>query len=93
MTIPPLASRTASYRVNQDQLNGSTGPYTATIEIIAGMVPANLIHAIKDVGFDYGLSPREVADAIVEGHQILWSKTLTLETGGNKQMASLTGGE
>ena len=42
------------------------------------MVPVNLIHEIQGVGFDYGLSPREVADRVVEGHQVLWSKDLEI---------------
>ena len=42
------------------------------------MVPVNLIGDIMDVGFDYNMSPREVADAIVAGHQVLWEKTRTI---------------
>jgi hypothetical protein len=35
------------------------------------MVPVNLVHAISGVGFDYGMSAREVADAITERHALL----------------------
>ena len=38
------------------------------------MVPVNLINAIKDVGFDYDMSAREVARRVVAGHQVLWRK-------------------
>jgi nitrate/TMAO reductase-like tetraheme cytochrome c subunit len=88
-TIPPLASRWASYRIDSSALANSSGPYTATIELIAGMVPVNLIDAIKDVGFDYGMSARAVADKIVQGHQTLWTKTVTIDV----SMSSDKGGE
>lgn len=77
-TIPPEASRWASYRVSEEQLAGSSPPYTASVELVAGMVPVNLVHAIQGVGFDYGMSPRQVADAVVAGHQILWQKELVI---------------
>ena len=32
------------------------------------MVPVNLVNIIKDVGFDYNLSAREVADVLANGH-------------------------
>ena len=50
-TIPPLESKWASYRVAPDALEGTTGPYYATVRIKAGMVPVNLVHEIADVGF------------------------------------------
>lgn len=77
-TIPPLASRWAEYRIGSKELAGSEGPYTAKIQIVAGMVPVNLIYEIQDVGFDYGMSPREVADAVVAGHQVLWEREVAL---------------
>lgn len=42
------------------------------------MVPINLIHEIQDVGFDYGMSPRQVAQAIVDGHLTLWERAVDL---------------
>ncbi|MCZ6520072.1 MAG: multiheme c-type cytochrome, partial [Bacteroidetes bacterium] len=80
-TIAPLDSKWAKYKVKQSQLIGTEGPYTANIKLIAGMVPVNLIYAIQDVGFDYGASPREVADAVVEGHQVLWEREVVLKPG------------
>ena len=41
------------------------------------MVPVNLVHSISSVGFDYGMSAREVADAVVEGHQVIHHRTAT----------------
>ncbi len=67
--IEPHGHRWAPYKVEKDQLTGR-GPYTATIQLKAAMVPVNLINEIRDVGFDYGMSARDVADALVHGHII-----------------------
>ena len=83
-TIPPLASRWARYRVSSKQLSKSQAPYRLNIQVVAGMVPVNLVHAIQGVGFDYGMSPREVADAVVAGHQVLWERELVLAAAGEK---------
>ena len=77
-TIGPLKSKWAKYEVNRKALAGTQGPYTANVKIIAQMIPVNLIHEIQDVGFDYFMSPREVADRVVEGAQILWDRDVTL---------------
>ena len=84
-SIPPLAGTWAEYRLDAADLAGTTGPYTAHIKLIAGMVPVNLVHAIQDVGFDFGLSPRAVADAVVEGHKILWEREAIIEQPGDLQ--------
>ena len=39
----------------------------------------NLIHEIQDVGFDYGMSPREVGQAVVDGHLVLWEREVDLK--------------
>ncbi len=80
-TIASLGSKWASYTVDRAALAGTSGPYTARIRIKSGMVPPNLIHEIGFVGFDYGLSAREVADAVVEGHIVIEERELAL-TGG-----------
>ncbi len=79
--IPPLSSKWPKYKVSKSQLKGSEPPYQVNVKMIAQMVPVNLIFEIKDVGFDYGMSPREVADAIIEGQQVLYDRTITLEKG------------
>lgn len=63
--------RMAKYHVPADKLSGAM-PYTIDVELKAAMIPVNLVGAIMDVGFDYGMSPREIADAVVDGHQVLW---------------------
>ena len=80
-TIDSLGSKWASYTVEADALAGTSGPYKARIQIKAGMVPPNLIHEISFVGFDYGMSAREVADSVVEGHIVVEERDLLL-TGG-----------
>ncbi len=65
-TIDPLSHRDATYRVDGDHLTGQE-PYTVSVRLQAQMVPVNLIAAIQFVGFDYGMSPREVAAGVVDG--------------------------
>ncbi len=77
-TIAPLDTKWARYRVSKKALQGSKGPYTVRIQIKAAMVPVNLIHEIQSVGFDYGMSPREVAEAVVDGHLVLWEREVPL---------------
>ena len=75
--IPPQAHRLAKYQVSRRQLTGP-GNYTIRVQLIAGMVPVNLVHEISDVGFDYGMSARDVADGVVDGHMILYEKVETV---------------
>jgi hypothetical protein len=62
--------RWAKYEIKDCQLTGR-GPYHANVRLIAGMVPVNLVNAISGAGFDYGLSPRRIADRIVDGHLVV----------------------
>ena len=78
--IAPGDSIWGRYRVPAADLTGK-GPYKARVQIVAGMIPVNLIHEIKDVGFDYFMSAREVAEKIVEGHLVLWEADLDLGLG------------
>ncbi|MEM8993395.1 MAG: multiheme c-type cytochrome [Acidobacteriota bacterium] len=75
--IPPGGHRIGRYEVEASALTGR-GPYRVKAELIAGMVPVNLIDAIKDVGFDYDMSPRQVAEAVVDGHLVLWERELDI---------------
>ena len=81
-TIGVLSSEWAKYKVTPTDLVGSNPPYQANVKLIAQMVPVNLIHEIQDVGFDYFMSPREVADKVVEGAQILWERDISLSAPG-----------
>ena len=77
MGIEPAGRRTATYRVSGDALTGAS-PYTAEIRLMAGMVPPNLVHEISEVGFDYGMTPRQVADAVVAGYRVLWERDIEI---------------
>ncbi|HEX5053687.1 MAG TPA: multiheme c-type cytochrome [Planctomycetota bacterium] len=79
--LPPKGSRWADYAVKGDKLTGK-GPYTAHVRMIAGMVPPNLIEEIKDVGFDYGMNARQIADRVVAGRPILWVGEFPLSSMG-----------
>lgn len=79
--IPPLDSKWPEYEVSRSQLAGSQGPYKANIKLKAAMVPINLIHEIKDVGFDYNMSARDIAKGVLAGHQVLWERDLELQPG------------
>ena len=72
--IPPNGSRTARYKVSRRQIS-ETPPYKIRIQLIAGMVPVNLVKEIQSVGFDFNMSAAQVASNIVDGHMILWDKT------------------
>lgn len=78
-TIIPLASEWAPYAVSEKELRGSRGPYKARIRMIAQMVPVNLLSDIQDVGFDYFMSPRSIAKAVVDGASILYDREVELK--------------
>jgi hypothetical protein len=46
---------------------------------MAQMFPINLITAIQVVGFDYNLSPRAIADAVVAGREVLVERTVIFD--------------
>jgi Cytochrome c554 and c-prime len=73
-TIEPLGRRTATYTVPAEKLR-SGERYTITTRFIVQMVPVNLVDAIQDAGFDYGMSPAEIARAIVNGSLVLWTRS------------------
>jgi hypothetical protein len=70
-TIEPLGRRTATYTVPANKLR-SGEHYTITIRFIVQMVPVNLIDTIQDAGFDYGMSPADIARRVVDGSAALW---------------------
>ncbi|MEP4077712.1 multiheme c-type cytochrome [Haloferula sp.] len=93
VVLPPNGSRIAKYTVSNKLLTG-TPPYTVNMRFISQMIPVNLIPEISGVGFDYNLSPREVAKRVVHGHRmspskqdkdrrggalVLWDKTVKLD--------------
>ena len=77
-TIAPGDVKWPEYVVTRDELQGSRAPYKANVKLIAQMVPVNLIDEIQHVGFDYFMSPRQVADRIVEGALTLYDRDIEL---------------
>ena len=75
--IPAGQARTATYHVPADRLKPGE-IHDIEAKLIFQPVPVNLIHATQSVGFDYGMSPREVADRIVTGAAELWRRTATV---------------
>ncbi len=80
-TIAPGDIERPEYRVSRRELEGSRPPYSANVKLIAQMVPVNLIDEIQHVGFDYFMTPRQVADRVVEGALTLWDVDVALGDG------------
>jgi hypothetical protein len=59
------------------------------IRLLAGMVPINLISEIKVAGFDYFMSPREVAEAVKNGQSLLYDKEIKIQLDGAKPTINL----
>jgi len=76
--IEPLGQRWGDYEVKANAMTG-TGTYTATVKLISQPVPVNLIIAIQDVGFDFGLTPAHVRDELIAGAQVLWQREIKFE--------------
>ena len=74
--IVPGDSRTAVYEVGPDELSGN-GPYDIEVNLRFQSAPVNLVKTIASVGFDYEMSPREVADRLIEGGAILYTRRAT----------------
>ncbi len=68
--IEPRGHRYAKYYIAPNRLTGC-GPYKINVRLITGMVPVNLVHVISFAGFQYGLTAKEIADRLVEGHLVL----------------------
>src|SRR5690606_25240026 len=77
-TIPLLTSLWPEYEVSRSELAGSRAPYTANVKLIAQMVTVNIIPEIQGVGFDYNMSPRDIAEGIVNGAMTLYHRDAEL---------------
>lgn len=79
-TIEPLGERWANYTVTEEQLAQGKGPFKVKVQLKAAMIPVNLVNEIKDVGFDYGLSARDISETLAFGHvnenreTIIWNE-------------------
>ncbi len=70
--------RWANYTIGRKQLTGN-GPYHADVQLIAAMVPVNLIHAVSSAGFDYGMSAKQIADEVVKGHVVVHTRHAVID--------------
>jgi hypothetical protein len=77
VVISPNNFRWATYVVDRGQLSGQA-PYKVNLKFVTQMVPVNLLGEIAEVGFDYGMSPKQVANEVVDRSQTLWDKTIVL---------------
>jgi hypothetical protein len=80
IVLPPGSFRWAPYKVDAAHLTGQT-PYKVNVKFIAQMIPVNLVGDIVEVGFDYNMSPKGIADSVVERSQTIWNKTVVLPPG------------
>lgn len=69
--IAPLETRWAEYAVDAAALKDSIPPYKVNVKLIAGMVPVNLVNIISVGGYDYGMTSKDVAEAVLAGHRVL----------------------
>ncbi|MFT5468760.1 MAG: nitrate/TMAO reductase-like tetraheme cytochrome c subunit [Verrucomicrobiales bacterium] len=67
--LPPNGHRWADYKIKPSQLTGDA-PYEISAKFVWQMVPVNLVKEISDQGFDYNLSPAEVARRVAFGHKM-----------------------
>jgi hypothetical protein len=79
--IPPLEDAWADYEVDSDALTGHSAPFTAHIELVAGMIPVNLVAEIKDIGFDYNMSARDVAKGVLAGYMTIVDRKVDMKRG------------
>ena len=86
--IEPLGERWGNYEVKAEQLVGKW-PYKATVKLIQQPAPVNLLIAMQDVGFDYGLTPKQAGDALVAGAQTLWEREVKFDIRSSGEKASI----
>ena len=83
--IEPLGERWANYKVSEEQLAQGRAPFKALIQLKAGMIPVNLLNVIKEIGFDFGLSARDIGDTLAFGHvddeknMVIWNDSDKVE--------------
>lgn len=77
-SIEALGRRRAAYRIATEKLTGRK-PYRLNVKLVAGQLPPHLIHAISDVGFEYGLSARAIGDKLVDLYRVLWERNVTIQ--------------
>lgn len=59
--------------------------FNIDIKLVSQMVPVNLISAIQGAGFDYGMSPKQIGDAVVAGATVIRERKLSIRTTGQRE--------
>ncbi len=77
-SIEALGHRWANYKVDPELLTGRS-PYKVNIKLVAGQLPPHLINAISGVGFEYGLTARDIGDKLVELYRVLWERDVVIK--------------
>ncbi len=75
--IPVGQSRTAEYRVGPGALEDGER-YRIEARLYFQPLPISLIYSIQSVGFDYGLSPKQVADRLSGKSTEIWRREATV---------------
>ncbi|MCA8938880.1 MAG: hypothetical protein KDB07_03695, partial [Planctomycetes bacterium] len=70
--IPNGTDIAQRYVVSSSALAKAQWPLKIIAEVKAGMVPVHLVNEIKEVGFDYNMSARQIGDAIHAGQMVVW---------------------
>ena len=87
-TLDPLGHRVAHYEIESSML-GNNFPLKVEFRFIAQMVPVNLLAAIQGVGFDYGMSAKEIAENVVAGAHTVFARTYEIGADGkHKELAT-----
>ena len=87
-TLDPLGHRVAQYEIESSML-GNNFPLKVEFRFIAQMVPVNLLAAIQGVGFDYGMSAKEIAENVVAGAHTVFARTYEVGADGkHKELAT-----
>jgi nitrate/TMAO reductase-like tetraheme cytochrome c subunit len=79
--ISPEGHMTASYSVDGAALTGKE-PYRVDVAFISQAVPINLVGAIQGAGFDYRMTAKQVADALVDGAVVVRDRSTTVTLAG-----------
>ena len=82
--IPAGQSRVARYHVPATALRrGET--YEIDVRLVFQPLPISLIYQIQSVGFDYGMSPKLVADRLAGGAVEIWRRKDTVVYGSSSE--------
>jgi hypothetical protein len=69
--------RATRYTFDLSQLDPEE-TYTIDVSLVAPMIPTSLIGTIAEMGFEYGMTAKQLADRVVSGHMPIWHYQTTL---------------